>query len=108
EIESYLQYRRVLSQSIDAYAIEFGELQIGSVVAVNAFGDVIDPTTKQILAGAYDRRHNKFLQSAVQLKKQMDFTTNRFSKNTTIGAIVTNAQLTKAQANKIASIAHDG
>src|SRR5699024_11566374 len=46
--------------------------------------------------------------SDLQLKKQMDFTTNRFSKNTTIGAIVTNAQLTKAQANKIASIAHDG
>ena len=33
---------------------------------------------------------------------------NVFSGNTTIGCIVTNAKLSKAQANKIASIAHNG
>src|SRR5699024_10673117 len=101
-------YEHAMRGGIGGYEIEYGELQIGSVVAVNALGDVIDQTTNLMLASAYDRRHNKFLQRAVQVTKQIDFTTNRFSKNTTIGAIVTNAQLTKAQANKIASIAHDG
>lgn len=34
--------------------------------------------------------------------------TNVFSGNTTIGAVITNAALTKTQANKIASMAHNG
>jgi L-aminopeptidase/D-esterase-like protein len=39
---------------------------------------------------------------------QQNSATNRFAGNTTIGAIVTNARLTKAQATKLASMAHDG
>src|SRR5699024_5231798 len=49
-----------------AYAVEVGELQLRSVAAVNAVGDVTDPTRHQTLAGAYDRRQTQFLQSAAQ------------------------------------------
>ncbi len=40
--------------------------------------------------------------------KQYDKTINAFVSNTTIGAIITNAALTKPQANKTASMAHNG
>lgn len=104
-----LGYDFVMRGGIGSYALELGELQIGAVVAVNAFGDVIDPSTNQILAGAYDRSKGTFLKSDEQMLAQLkDKSTNRFSGNTTIGSIVTNAKLTKSQANKIASIAHDG
>ncbi|UOQ42794.1 P1 family peptidase [Halobacillus salinarum] len=90
-------------------AVQSGNIQVGAVVAVNCFGDVIDPNTRRVLAGAYERAENKFLHSDQGLLDQLEAnTTNRFSENTSIGAVLTNAQLTKPQANKIASIAHDG
>ncbi|ASN05570.1 P1 family peptidase [Virgibacillus necropolis] len=104
-----LGYDFVMRGGIGSYALEIGELQIGAVVVVNAFGDIIDPTTNQIVAGAYDRLNGTFLKSDEQMLAQLENKpTNRFSGNTTIGSIVTNAKLTKSQANKIASIAHDG
>ncbi|MFD2925730.1 P1 family peptidase [Halobacillus naozhouensis] len=91
------------------YAIEVGELKIGAVVAVNSFGDVVDPATGNCLAGAYDRHRQCFLGSEQVLLKQMNTaSTNRFSGNTTIGIITCNAALSKSEANKLASIAHDG
>ncbi|MEN1969418.1 P1 family peptidase [Lentibacillus sp. N15] len=100
-------YEHVMRGGIGVHAIEIGDLKIGAVVAVNAFGDIINPATNEILAGAYDKKKKAFLISEKQLQHQPQ-TTNRFSGNTTIGTIVTNAKLTKAEANKIASIGHDG
>lgn len=104
-----LGYDFTMRGGIGSYAIEIGELQIGAVVAVNAFGDIIDPSTNQIIAGAYDQAKEIFLKSEEQLLNQLEnHSTNRFTGNTTIGTVVTNAKLTKSQANKIAAIAHDG
>ncbi|WP_404452777.1 P1 family peptidase [Virgibacillus necropolis] len=104
-----LGYDYVMRGGIGSYALEIGDLQIGATVAVNAFGDVIDPTKNQILAGVYNRSKGIFLKSDEQLLAQLECnSTNRFSGNTTIGSIMTNAKLTKSQANKIAMIAHDG
>ncbi|MRG85799.1 P1 family peptidase [Salinibacillus xinjiangensis] len=95
---------------LGTYAVQIGDLQIGAVVAVNCFGDVIDPKTGGIIAGVYDQKHQSFLSSEQQLLSQSDQTekTNRFKGNTTIGTIVTNAKLNKGQASKISSMAHDG
>ncbi|ASK63401.1 peptidase [Virgibacillus phasianinus] len=99
----------VMRGGIGSYAIELGDLQIGAVIAVNAFGDIIDPVTNQILAGVYDRSKQIFLRSDKQMLKQLEKkATNRFTGNTTIGSIMTNAKLSKSQVNKIAAIAHDG
>ncbi|MUV39835.1 D-stereospecific aminopeptidase [Lentibacillus sp. JNUCC-1] len=94
---------------IGSYAVRIGDLEIGAVVAVNAFGDIMDPATGEILAGAYDHDKKIFMNSAEQLKQQiLNGETNPFSGNTTIGSIVTNAVLTKAEANKLASVGHNG
>lgn len=104
-----LGYDFAMRGGVGSHAIEVGGLQIGAVVAVNAFGDIVDPTTNQLIAGAYDQAKQIFLKSEEQLLSQLENKpTNRFSGNTTIGTVVTNAKLTKSQANKMAAIAHDG
>ena len=82
-------------------------LTVAALVAVNAAGDIVDPATGQIVAGklAADGRTfvdaRKFLRSGATL-------TERAGENTTLGLIATNAKITKAQARKIAEMAHDG
>lgn len=87
-----------------------GALQIGAVVAVNAVGDVYDPEKNKQIAGVYDRKAKVLLNSSEIILSQLTSDEHRSSDNgnTTIGTIMTNARLSKAQANKIASISQDG
>jgi L-aminopeptidase/D-esterase-like protein len=86
-------------------------LVVAALVAVNAVGDVVDPATGQVVAGvrtedgralADVRRLIRSGQLAARLQ------TPRAGENTTIGVVATNAVLTKAQARKVAQMAHDG
>lgn len=93
---------------LGSYCIKVGELMVGAMVAVNCFGDVVDPDTGQILAGALNIDKKSFADSEEFLLSQYDNNKNAFSGNTTIGVVASNAILTKAQANKVASMAHNG
>lgn len=99
---------RAMKGGLGAHCVKIGELIVGAVVAVNCLGDVIDPATGCIVAGAMQLDPPRFLDSETGLLQQCDQTGNRFSGNTTIGAIISNANLTKAQATKVSSMAHDG
>ncbi|MYL48545.1 peptidase S58 family protein [Halobacillus litoralis] len=89
------------------YAIQIGDVKVGAVVAVNSFGDVINPETGQIIAGL--QKDGKFLNTEEMLMNEiMEGRTNRFRGNTTIGAVVTNAKVDKPAANKLAGMTHDG
>ncbi|ARI77331.1 P1 family peptidase [Halobacillus mangrovi] len=92
---------------IGSYAVQIGSLKIGAVIAVNSFGDVYDPSVGKLIAGVHE---NKTLLNTekVLINQLHDNETNRFSGNTTIGTILTNAALDKATANKLASISQDG
>ncbi len=68
---------------------------IGAIVAVNALGDVIDPQTQQVIAGARNPDSSSFLASSP-------------FGNTTIAVVATSAALTKEQTNKMAQMAHNG
>jgi len=91
-------------------------LIVGALVVVNAFGDVIDPNSNQILAGA--RKSKKSLQLANSSKWMMKgVTRKRFGSinasdssafNTTLGVIATNANLSKKEVHQVAQIAHSG
>jgi len=91
-------------------------LVVGAVVVVNAFGDVLDPKTGRILAGA--RRSNKslyFANSARWIKagvsrKQFGAVDSSDSSpfNTTLGVIATNANFSKKEIHQVAQIAHSG
>ena len=99
---------RAMKGGLGAHCVKIGDLIVGAVVAVNCLGDVIDPATGCIVAGAMQPDPFRFLDSETGLLQQCDQTGNRFSGNTTIGAIISNANLTKAQATKVSSMAHDG
>ncbi|AOR22847.1 P1 family peptidase [Clostridium taeniosporum] len=93
---------------LGTYAIKVGDLEVGAIVAVNCLGDVINPKNLNIISGAYDRNKNKFLNTENLLLSTLEKPINPFKGNTTIGLIVTNANFTKAEANKVASMAHNG
>jgi L-aminopeptidase/D-esterase-like protein len=74
---------------------------MGAVVAVNAYGNVINPKNGEIVAGASDKNGKKIHFGTAKISGQP-------GANTTIGAVVTNASLTKTQAKRMSMAAHDG
>ena len=84
-----------------------GNVIVGAIVVVNAMGDVVDPQTGDIIAGARDPETGEFTDT---VKRMMSAgpKSNHAPSNTTIGVIATNARLDKSGATKIAQMAHDG
>ena len=85
-------------------------LVVAALVAVNAVGDVIDPSTGQVVAGARTP-DGKSLADARKLLRDgsvMREATPRPGENTTIAVVATNARFTKTEANRIALMADDG
>jgi L-aminopeptidase/D-esterase-like protein len=82
-------------------------LIVGAIVAVNAVGDVIDPSSGVVVAGARDA-NGKLADARKVLRAGAQTTTPRPGENTTIGVVATNAKLTKAQASRMALMADDG
>ena len=93
---------------LGTYCVRSDDLIVGALVAVNAVGDIVDPTSGSIIAGAYQEDPFLFLNSEQSLIAQQADPTKLLSKNTTIGIIVTNAKLSKPQATKVASMSHNG
>ncbi|MCC6499152.1 MAG: P1 family peptidase [Anaerolineales bacterium] len=95
-----------------------GGVIVGALVAVNAFGDVVDPNSGAIIAGLRSGKigplrvggKEKFADTLSMLKKPLGRGLLGFASrgNTVIGVVATNASLTKAQATKVAQMAHDG
>lgn len=87
-----------------------GGLVVGAIVAVNAFGDVVDPRTGEILAGARALRGEGFADTLATMKGMVGKTALRFASrgNTIVGVVATNARLSKEEANKVAQMAHNG
>ena len=95
-----------------------GGVILGAIVAVNAFGDVIDPETGKILAGTRAAKagpfrigeEGGFADTLETMKTLPGRTVMRFAArgNTVIGLVATNAHLDKAGATKVAQMAHDG
>ncbi len=79
---------------------------VAALVAVNALGDVVDPTNGQIVAGARNPQGGWADSGALLFtdKRARDF----LLQNTTIGIVLTDAVLTVEQANNVARMAHDG
>lgn len=79
---------------------------IGAIVAVNPAGDVRDPSTGKILAGPFLKETGELLDSLKVLEKKYQ-PTIPIGTNTTIGVVACNADLTKAEATKVAQMAQD-
>ena len=78
---------------------------VTALMVVNAMGDVYDSTGK-ILAGARDKKGGFLNVKETVLKGNL--MRLLMGTNTTIGCVMTDAKLTKVQANKLATIAQNG
>ncbi|MFA5078661.1 MAG: P1 family peptidase [Dehalococcoidia bacterium] len=85
----------------------YGEVVVAALIIVNALGDIIDPASGRIMAGI---RHEdgRGLDNTIELMKQGYTFLAEPGRNTVVGVVATNAVLTKAQAAKVAGMAHDG
>jgi L-aminopeptidase/D-esterase-like protein len=93
-----------------AVALEGGSagVQVAALAAVNAFGDVIDPATGAIVAGARRAPDSReFADTALELKRGRGATFGR-GENTTLVVVATNARLTRVEARKLAQQAQLG
>ena len=94
------------SSGVGSASVEIGDgLFVGAIVVVNALGDVIDPHTGEIIAGA---RSADGFADTLQVMQKLHALSTASANNTVIGVVATNARLTKEEANKVAQMAHDG
>jgi L-aminopeptidase/D-esterase-like protein len=80
---------------------------VGALVVVNAFGDVFDPATGRILAGAINPATGAFAHTAHVMTQGMG-SGDLAGCSTTIGVVATDAALDKEGTTKVAQMAHDG
>lgn len=99
-----LGMERAMKSGLGTYGLRAGHLAVAALVAVNCLGDVVDPLQGRIVAGARGDDRSFLDTEAVMASAY----SARAGENTTIAVIVTNARLTKAQANKVAAMAQDG
>lgn len=97
-----------MKTGIGSYAIKIGDLKIGAVVAVNALGDVYDWKTGKKIAGLLTEDGKGFRDTLEYMAMDTAVKDNKFTGNTTIGVVMTNAAFSKSQLCKIAGMTHDG
>jgi L-aminopeptidase/D-esterase-like protein len=103
-----------MKAGIGSASIEIGDgLLVGAIAATNAFGDVVNPQTSNILAGARvpgSENSIKFVNTLEVMRELASKTQIEFGKhnNTVIGVVATNAKLNKEEINKVAQMAQDG
>lgn len=115
-----LGMKQAMKSGIGSASMDIGGgIIVGAIVAVNAFGDIIDPTTRQIMAGARPLQagpftiggKNQFSDTMEIMRSFTGRTIMRFASaasNTVIGVVATNADLNKEETNKVAQMSHNG
>jgi L-aminopeptidase/D-esterase-like protein len=101
-------FGRAMKGGIGSAAIELPSgLVVAALVAVNAAGDVVDPSNGQIVAGVRAQDGRSFA-DARKLLRSGTIAFGGTGQNTTLGVVTTNARLTKTAATRVAQMAHDG
>ena len=97
-----------MKTGIGSYAVEIGELRVGAIVVLNALGDIYDPETGSQVAGLLTEDRTGLRNTVEFMAAQTKPVDNRFTGNTTLGVVLTNADFSKPQLCKIAGMAHNG
>lgn len=98
---------RAMKGGIGSASLQVGAFTVGALVAVNAIGDVLD-ADGTVIAGARGADGRHLVRATDRLFAGEGPTRVMAGMATTIGVVATDAALTKAQANKLASLAHHG
>jgi L-aminopeptidase/D-esterase-like protein len=99
---------RAMKGGIGSASLTVDGITVGAIIACNAFGDVVDPSTGRPIAGARTKNGKSLIDSRRAILRGDAPQPLLAGTNTTIGVIATDAPLTKAQASRLATMAHDG
>lgn len=114
-----LGINQAMKGGIGHAAVEIGGgVWIGAIVAVNAMGDIVDPESRKIIAGARTIKKSVIkigdedlfantltIMASFLGQKSMKIASKQ---NTVIGAVLTNAKLNKNETNKLAQSGQNG
>lgn len=111
--------RRGTKSGIGYAAYQYGDLRIGAIAVVNAYGDVKDPETGEIIGGLMDEQRTGYINMVEEMRRvylkqslggakpaeeDAPFVVSEHG-NTTLGVILTNAAFSKADCSRLAKIA---
>ena len=99
---------RAMRGGLGSASITVGGITVAALVAVNAIGDVIDPATGEPIAGARSADGQQLQGTMRSMLRGELMAPMQPGSATTLGVVATDAVLTKAQASKVAQMAHDG
>ncbi len=100
--------QHAMKAGVGSASVTVDGVTVGALIACNAVGDVVDPDTGLPLAGARTEDGRALRDIRRALLRGEPPHTLLAGTNTTIGAIATDAALTKAQAQRLAVAGHDG
>jgi L-aminopeptidase/D-esterase-like protein len=101
--------RQAMKSGVGSASLTLGSgVMVGAMVVVNALGDVIDPETGKIIAGARMSPTSRDFANSAAAMRHGDGDRPLFRGNTTLAVVATNARLDRVQTNKIAALASLG
>ena len=100
--------QHAMKGGVGTASVSVDGVTVGALIACNALGDVIDPDTAQVMAGARTDDGRALRDTRRALLRGQPPQPLLAGTNTTIGVVATDAILTKAQAHRLAIAAHDG
>jgi len=99
---------RAMKGGIGCASVKVGGVTVAAMVAVNAIGDVIDPSNGQVVAGARSEDGRARIGIAQAMLRGALPARHLTGMATTIGIVATDAVLDKVAATKMAQMSHDG
>jgi L-aminopeptidase/D-esterase-like protein len=101
-------WEHAMKGGIGTASVTVGGVTVGALVACNALGDVVDPDTGRPIAGSRSDDGRSLRDTRRSLLAGLVPKPLLAGSNTTLAVVATDATLTKVQANRLASVAHDG
>ena len=92
---------------LGTYCMTVAGVKIAAIAVANPFGDVVDPETGIIIAGARGK-HNEFINTSNYLLQGSAGKSETDLSNTTLAVVITDADLTKEEANKLSQNGQNG
>ena len=99
---------RAMKGGIGSASITLDGVTVGAIVACNALGDVVEPSSGRVVAGARTADGQSLLDIRRAILAGEQPNPLLPGTNTTLGIVATDAVLTKAQAHRLAQVSHDG
>jgi L-aminopeptidase/D-esterase-like protein len=99
---------RAMKSGVGSASLRVEDLLVAALAAVNSVGDVIDPHTGRVLAGARTEDGRKPVNTMQVLRQRPRAAQGQRGENTTLVVVATNANLEKTGMTKVAQMSHDG